>query len=78
MAKKFRPDVVTWDIIDANNRPPWAERSFHTRNFLAEGDSWFTMGGIPTSNMLFGWKASVRRVESLSQFLGFELQDRTN
>ena len=53
MAKKFKPDVVTWDLVDANEPPPWADRTFHKLNFLSEGDSWFTMAGIPTSNLLF-------------------------
>ncbi len=53
MAKKFRPDVVTWDLVEASDRPPWADRAFHNWNFLSEGDSWFTMAGMPTSNLLF-------------------------
>lgn len=53
MPNELRPDVVTWDEVDAPERPPWADRAFHTWNLLAEGDSWFTMGGIPTSNLLF-------------------------
>ncbi|MEJ2694721.1 MAG: hypothetical protein P8166_17265 [Candidatus Thiodiazotropha sp.] len=53
MARRFKPDVVTWDLVDASDRPPWADRAFHKWNILSEGDSWFTMAGLPTSNLLF-------------------------
>lgn len=53
MTRKFRPNVVTWDLVDASDIPPWADRAFHKWNFLSEGDSWFTMAGMPTSNLLF-------------------------
>lgn len=53
MANKLRPNVVTWAEVDSPDPPPWAERLFHKWNFLSEGDSWFTMAGLPTSNLLF-------------------------
>ncbi len=53
MAPSLHPDVVTWDEVDAPDVPIWADRAFHHWSFLAEGDSWFTMGAIPTSNILF-------------------------
>jgi len=53
MPRKFRPNVLTWTEVDAHDPPPWTDRAFHTWNILAEGDSWFTMGGMPTSNLLF-------------------------
>jgi lysophospholipase L1-like esterase len=53
MARKLRPHVVTWGEVDSPDPPPWAVRNFHRWNLLSEGDSWFTMAGIPTSNLLF-------------------------
>lgn len=56
MAKKFRARVVTWEDVDASL--PWADYTFYSRHILAEGDSWFTLGGTgggePPYNLLFG------------------------
>ncbi len=41
------PDIVPWDEFS------YSEDSDDTYILLAEGDSWFTLGGIPTSNLLF-------------------------
>jgi lysophospholipase L1-like esterase len=53
---KFRPNVVTWDQIDEQSSLPNTDPSLNTRLILAEGDSWFTIGGIPTSNLLFSFR----------------------
>lgn len=42
----YTADVISWD--EFNGEEPGYEFIL-----LAEGDSWFTVGGIPTSNLLF-------------------------
>lgn len=46
---KFRANIVTWDDLDFDDAIP----SFPDQKFLAEGDSWFTISGIPAFNLLF-------------------------
>jgi lysophospholipase L1-like esterase len=53
---KFRPNVVTWDQIDNHSGLPNTDPSVNDKLILAEGDSWFTIAGIPTSNMLFSFR----------------------
>lgn len=50
---KFRPNVVNWRDVGREGSFPNADPAFHDYVILAEGDSWFTIGGIPTSNLLF-------------------------
>ena len=47
--RKHRPDIVTWNEISSDEGFP----SFPGQRFLAEGDSWFTMSGLPAYNLLF-------------------------
>ena len=50
MARRtHRPDVVTWNDVNSHDGFP----SFPSQRFLAEGDSWFTMSGVPAYNLLF-------------------------
>ena len=51
---RFRAKVLTWDDIkrDADAFPDSDPDRYHQK-ILSEGDSWFTLGGIPTSNLLF-------------------------
>lgn len=51
---RFRAKVLTWDdiISDADSFPDSDPDLYHQK-ILSEGDSWFTLGGIPTSNLLF-------------------------
>lgn len=51
---RFRAKVLTWDDIlsDADDFPDSDPDLYHHK-ILAEGDSWFTLGGVPTSNLLF-------------------------
>jgi lysophospholipase L1-like esterase len=45
----FRPSIETWrDYINDQGFP-----SFPDLNLLAEGDSWFTISGLPAYNLLF-------------------------
>lgn len=45
----FRPSIETWqDYIGDQGFP-----SFPDLNLLAEGDSWFTISGLPAYNLLF-------------------------
>ncbi len=53
---KFRPDVVTCVDLDANPDLPSHDPAFRDYHILAEGDSWFTLCGIPTSNLLFAMR----------------------
>ena len=53
---KFRPNVVTWDQIDDQSSLPNNDPSLNKRLILAEGDSWFTIAGIPTSNLLYSFR----------------------
>lgn len=53
---KFRPNVVTWEQIDDQSSLPNTDPSLNDRLILAEGDSWFTVAGIPTSNLLFSFR----------------------
>jgi lysophospholipase L1-like esterase len=53
---KFRPNVVTWDQIDEHSSLPNTDPSLNKRLILAEGDSWFTIAGIPTSNLLYSFR----------------------
>ena len=53
---KFRPNVVTWDQIDDQSSLPNTDPNLNDRLILAEGDSWFTIAGIPTSNLLFSFR----------------------
>jgi hypothetical protein len=45
---RFRPTIISWQDLDAEGLP-----SFPDQQFLAEGDSWFTISGIPAYNLLF-------------------------
>lgn len=44
----FRPMIVTWRDLDFDSWP-----SSPDLRFLAEGDSWFTISGVPAYNLLF-------------------------
>lgn len=48
---RWRPHVTSWD--DFAGEHPVDDPVFYNYKILAEGDSWFTLGGIPTSNILF-------------------------
>jgi hypothetical protein len=50
---RHRPDVITWNELDPGSAQPGTDPDFFDLHLLAEGDSWFTLGGIPTSNYLF-------------------------
>jgi hypothetical protein len=46
-----RPNLVLWSTIDRRLRPETNPQRF-ARRVLAEGDSWFTVGGEPPWNLL--------------------------
>jgi lysophospholipase L1-like esterase len=52
----MRPDVVPWGSVEAGLEDTDPDDSVYDNRILAEGDSWFSMGGIPTSNLLFSMK----------------------
>ncbi len=47
--RKYRPHVVTWNDVNSGFGFP----TFAGQRFLAEGDSWFSMSGVPAHNLLF-------------------------
>lgn len=53
MPNKFRPEVMSWGFIDWSDPFHTPDSSLFEYRILAEGDSWFSLGGIPTSNLLF-------------------------
>jgi hypothetical protein len=53
---KFRPNVVTWDQVNNQSSLPNSDPNVNESLILAEGDSWFTIAGIPTSNLLFSFR----------------------
>ena len=52
----FRPTVVSWDDILDDPVHPGVDPAFYNQFILAEGDSWFTLAGIPTSNLLWSMR----------------------
>jgi hypothetical protein len=56
MPGNFRPEVMSWGFIDWNDPFHTPESSLFEYRILAEGDSWFSLGAIPTSNLLFSMR----------------------
>ncbi|MGB5259973.1 MAG: SGNH/GDSL hydrolase family protein [Gammaproteobacteria bacterium] len=52
----MRPDVVPWGNVGTEEHESDPNDSLYDNRILAEGDSWFSMGGIPTSNLLFSMR----------------------
>jgi len=50
------PDVVWWANLGIGNEEHSPDNPVFDYRLLAEGDSWFSLGGIPTSNLLFSMK----------------------
>jgi hypothetical protein len=54
MSKKlWRAHVVAWWMVARDGSQDDPDAPEYRCRILAEGDSWFTLGGIPTSNLLF-------------------------
>lgn len=47
---KFRPHITTWDLFDFEETAD--DPAFYDTLILAEGDSWFTIGGLFAPNLL--------------------------
>src|SRR5438874_3608775 len=47
------PFVLAWDRRQTGDRVLDPDSFDYRHRLLAEGDSWFTLGGLPTSNLLF-------------------------
>ncbi|MEP7183237.1 MAG: SGNH/GDSL hydrolase family protein [Betaproteobacteria bacterium] len=47
------PNVIAWDRLETGDRARDPDSGDYRWRLLAEGDSWFTLGGLPTSNLLF-------------------------
>lgn len=56
MPGNFRPEVMSWLSIDWSDPFHNPGASIFEYRLLAEGDSWFTLGAIPTSNLLFSMR----------------------
>ncbi|NNJ93138.1 MAG: SGNH/GDSL hydrolase family protein, partial [Halobacteria archaeon] len=52
----MRAHVVPWDNVESGENDSDPNDSLYDNRILAEGDSWFSMGGIPTSNLLFSMR----------------------
>ena len=53
-----RAHVISWMEVDYSEEDPmWnPDDDYYDHRILAEGDSWFTIAGIPTSNLLFSMR----------------------
>jgi lysophospholipase L1-like esterase len=51
-----RPQVIGWSNIHPGDNATNPDDAMYDHRLLAEGDSWFTLGGLPTSNLLFSTK----------------------
>lgn len=52
----FSPNVISWTEIDRGVSTPPAtnpDDALYDWRILAEGDSWFSLGALPSSNLLF-------------------------
>jgi lysophospholipase L1-like esterase len=52
------PHVISWDNVNPGDSDRDPGDGLYDTRILAEGDSWFSLGGIPTSNLLFNMKFS--------------------
>ena len=50
------PHVIPWSSVQSGDSDTDPNDGLYDKRILAEGDSWFTLGGIPTSNLLFNLK----------------------
>ena len=51
---RFRPTLLLLDDVGADNSFPSSDPFFNDKLILAEGDSWFSIGGFPPANLLGG------------------------
>ena len=51
---KFRPHITTWDLFDLEETA--GDPFFYDSLILAEGDSWFTIGGLFAPNLLMSMR----------------------
>ncbi len=49
-----QPEVVAWGNVELGQVDP--DDSLYAHRILAEGDSWFSIGAIPTSNLLLSMR----------------------
>lgn len=50
----FRANVLRLEDVDPTEGFPSSDPAFFDHLVLAEGDSWFSIGGFPPSNLLYG------------------------
>lgn len=51
---RFRANVLRLEDVDPDIGFPSSDPAFFDHLVLAEGDSWFSIGGFPPSNLLYG------------------------
>lgn len=51
---RFRANVLRLEDVDPTEGFPSSDPNFHDHLILAEGDSWFSIGGFPPTNLLYG------------------------
>jgi lysophospholipase L1-like esterase len=59
---RYHADVIQAMSLGAGDSPLSPDDPDYAWRFLAEGDSWFTMGAIPSSNLLFELRMKKRAV----------------
>ena len=62
MPSTIRPKVIRYGnvVIDPRFPDRNPDNAMYKYKLLAEGDSWFTLGAVPSSNLLF----NLQRVEA--------------
>jgi len=48
-----KSNILRWMDIELSRRETNPDHSFYRHKVLAEGDSWFTIGGVPVWNLLY-------------------------
>lgn len=61
-AVRFHADVIQAMSLGMGDSPMDPDDPFYDWRLLAEGDSWFTIGAIPSSNLLFELRMKKRTV----------------
>lgn len=59
---RYRADVIQAMSLGTGDHPLQPDDPFYDWRLLAEGDSWFTVGAIPSSNLLYELRLKQRTV----------------
>jgi hypothetical protein len=58
----YHADIIQAMTLGMSDSPLDPDDSAYAWRFLAEGDSWFTIGAIPSSNLLYEIRLKKRSV----------------